>query len=69
MTANIVDNARNILLTGGTPVNMCINQTTDNGAMSSQRIREDTGFVSTFGLKESFDAYMRWIDRHPNYVK
>lgn len=60
---------RHGMASGGAPVNMCINQTTDNGAMSSQRIREDTGFVSTFGLKESFDDYMRWIDRHPNYVK
>lgn len=50
-------------------VNMRINQSSDNGAMSTERLKEDTGFVSKFGLRESFEDYTAWLGRHPNYLK
>ncbi len=49
-------------------VNMQINQPTDNGAMSIQRLFEDTGFVMKYGLRESFTHYMKWLDNHPHYL-
>ena len=50
-------------------VNMRINQPADNGAMSTARLNEDTGFVPAYGLEESFADYMAWLDAHAGYLE
>ena len=50
-------------------VNMRVNQPTDNGAMSLQRLQEDTAFAPAYDLQRSFAHYMDWLDAHPGYLK
>ena len=33
-----------------------------------QQLKADAGFVPRYGLDESFDDYMDWIDRQPDFA-
>ncbi len=45
-----------------------INHPNDNAPMSTELLVKDTGYKPKYGLNESFEDYMQWLDKHPDYL-
>ena len=52
----------------GNDSNVELNNPRDRGILDMSRLKADAGFVPRYGLDESFDDYMDWIGRQPDFA-
>ena len=52
----------------GGDANIELHHPRDRGILDMSRLKADAGFVPRYGLAESFDDYMDWIDRQPDFA-
>lgn len=53
---------------GGEEPNVELWGSTRRSPMSTARLREDTGFEARFGLAESFEDYLPWLEAHREFI-